>query len=124
MYNKVFMCTYQYYDKRFRDFIIEPFDKNDVEDFESLADDLYRTDLCRATGTDSVNSEMCDTFFQISLAPQLAPCIELAKSIFPVSPEYILFSYDFFFLTHHCICTDFSEDALKRLKAALKHFGR
>jgi len=119
MYNKQYLCTYQYYDKRFREFIMEPFDKSDVEDFELLSDELFRVDLCNAFNTETIDEDVADRIVELTSNKHLVACLELAARIFPLNPELVLFTYDFFFLTHQCICSDFSESSLNLLKSAL-----
>lgn len=124
MYNKRHICTYQYYDEKLHKFISEPFDKSDVEDLGIFSEELYRSDLCNAFNTKSFDTDVGDAIKELISSPHLAECLEEIKRLFPNFshlPEYILFSYHFFFLTHDCICKDYSNDSIHNLMLSLKN---
>ena len=103
MYNKRHICTYQYYDSNFYPHITEKFDMEDVKGFEIFADDIYRADIKIAFDGLKIDDV-------INLIP------------FTLKDEdtVILFSYDFFFLTHKCIFDNFSDESFQRLKFVLE----
>lgn len=121
MYQKNHICTYQYYDKNFYEYILEPFDKSDVEEFESLSGEIYRWDICNVFNPNSVELVIDDdAITQLISEPKMTPCIDIIKEKMPLfTPEYVLFSYDYLFLTHQCICTEFSKEAIDLLVSKL-----
>jgi len=107
MYNKTFICTYQYYDPKFYNFISENFDIDDVKEFFELSEELYRQDIINVLGPNlSYSPEIPDSFKKEILSH--IDCIE------------ILYSYDYFFLFHNCVKNDFKIEAdIEKLKSAL-----
>jgi hypothetical protein len=125
MYNKRHICTYQFYDEKLDTYIVEPFDyKQHVEGLGFCAEEIYRADLCNAFNTKSFDTDVGDKIKELISIPQLMPCFDEIKRLFPAFahvPEYILFSYHFFYLTHYCICTDYSNDSIQNLMLSLKN---
>ena len=103
MYNVKHVCTYQYYDPVFYPHITEKFDLDDVKGFEIFAEDIYRADIKIAFDGQKIDDV-------IKLIP------------FKIKDEdvVILFSYDFFFLTHKCIFANFSDESVERLRFVLE----
>jgi hypothetical protein len=114
-YNKSATVTYAYYDKKLRNYVFDKnFDLEDVEEFEDLAEDIYRCELLIAFNIDSIDDfnteKVLETF------PKLLDLI-------PDNP-FILFSYDFFFFTHQCIVENFQETIVSDLKHYINEFNK
>ena len=119
MYNSQFISTYSYYDPELRDKFHseENINLDDVKNFEELCDVIYQADLLRAFGFTvedldaeiELNAElMHELYNQFNVHPSFAECIEKAKNKHACEDLetgfVVLFSYDYFFLTHKCIC--------------------
>jgi hypothetical protein len=99
MYNKSHICTYQFYEPEFYQFISEKFNLEDVEGFEIFSEELYRADLTKA-----FNSLKIDDV------------IKLLETFFDSSENMVtLFAYDFFYLTHQCISSNFEKTLVDKL---------
>jgi hypothetical protein len=143
MYNSQFVCTYSFYDSKLRDFYHnnERYDLEDVKDFEDLSDLVYKTDLLRAmqftideikSSGDNVcfnSDKLLQLYDVIKIDAEFMECVEKSreKHICEDSETgfITLFSYDYFFLTHKCICDIINEgktssDNISRLKQALE----
>ena len=104
MYNKKHICTYQYYDPTFYSNISEPFCKKNVKGLEMFAEDLYRVDI--------------EQTFQIKNIDEV---LKLLETHFEKHDDIVLlFSYNFFYLTHKCICSDFCKADVDQLMFVLR----
>ena len=118
MYNKQFICTYNYYDSRLRKYnLTTQYDMEDVVDLEDVSEILYRAELMQVffiTDVDNVDWEsslknkIVELFKLVSSHLELVECMKKTANLF-LSEELdigfmVLFSYDYFFLTHICIC--------------------
>lgn len=111
-YDKMAIITYPYYDKKLRDFVFDKnFDLKDVEEFEDLAEDIYRRELLDVFQINAIEELNTDQVFETF--PQLL-------EIIPDNPT-ILFSFHFFFFTHKCIAEDFNESIVSKLKDYIKN---
>ena len=147
MYNSQFVCTYSFYDSNLRNSYHrdEKFDLEDVEDLEDLAELIYKTDLLRAMqftvdeverSGDNVcfnNEKLLQLYDIVKADVEFMECIEKSREKHACkdleSGFVTLFSYDYFFLTHKCICdilnygkVDYGkveEENINRLKRAL-----
>jgi hypothetical protein len=110
-----FVCTYPYYDPTLRPFVNEPFDLNDVLEFECFAEDIYRCELLHCLGLEKFHSEtVIDKVNEIFLNyPRLH---ELVQEF----DQDILFSYHNFFKTLECIKNNCTQDALAKLAEYLE----
>jgi hypothetical protein len=113
---------------------------HDVKEFEELSEIIYQADLLRAFGFTvedleseielKLNAELVrELYSQINLHPSFAECIEKAKNKHLCEDlEFgfiALFSYDYFFLTHKCICEyltngNIAEKSIENLKRSLQ----
>jgi hypothetical protein len=139
MYNSQFISTYSYYDPELRKNFHseENINLDDVKNFEELCDVIYQADLLRAFGFTvedleaeiELNAElMHELYNQFNIHPTFAECIEKAKNKHVCEDLetgfVVLFSYDYFFLTHKCICEyltteNISDATVGNLKKAL-----
>ena len=115
MYNKQFICTYNYYDSRLRKYnLTTQYDMEDVVDLEDVSEILYRAELMQVffiTDVDwesSLKNKIVELFKLVSSHLELVECMKKTANLF-LSEELdigfmVLFSYDYFFLTHICIC--------------------
>ena len=143
MYNSQFVCTYSFYDPTLRNLhhTNERYDLEDVKDFEDLADLIYKTDLLRAMQftVDEVESSADNVCFNSDKLLELydivkgdvefMECIEKSREKHLCEDSetgfVTLFSYDYFFLTHKCICDIVNDgktsgENINRLKMALE----
>lgn len=106
-YDKTAIITYPYYDKKLRVSVFDKrFDLEDVEEFEDLAEDIYRRELLDVFQINAIEELNTEQVFETF--PQLL-------EIIPDNPT-ILFSFHFFFFTHQCIAEDFNESIVSKLK--------
>ena len=142
MYNSQFISTYSYYDSNLRNKFHsgDNINLDDVKEFEELSEIIYQADLLRAFGFTvedleakielEVNAELIhELYSQINVHPSFAECIEKANNKHLCEDlEFgfiALFSYDYFFLTHKCICEyltngNIAEKSIENLKRALQ----
>jgi hypothetical protein len=146
MYNSKFICTYSFYDPDLRNkyHTNKTYDLEDVEDFEDLAELVYKADLLRAFGEEVgdfennilfendilfKNVNFIELYNQMKNDAIFVECVEKSmQKHFCEDLEsgfIVLFSYDYFFLTHNCICSllnnkKMSQDDLALLKKALE----
>ena len=119
MYNSQFISTYSYYDSNLRNKFHseENIALDDVKEFEELSEIIYQADLLRAFGFTvedleaeiELNTELIrELYNQFNIHTSFAECIEKAKNKHACEDLetgfVVLFSYDYFFLTHKCIC--------------------
>jgi hypothetical protein len=142
MYNSQFVCTYSFYDAELRDSYHNDgrFDLEDVEEFEELAELIYKTDLLRAlqftvdeveSSGDNIcfnNEKLFGLYDIVKIDVEFMECIEKSKekhACEDLETGFVtLFSYDYFFLTHKCICDIMNcgkveEGNINQLKRAL-----
>ena len=132
MYNTEFICTYSYYDPYLRNIYHtdDKYDLEDVQEFEDLSELIYRTELLKAFGFTIQEVESQDIKFNnekiLELYNNLNNHEEFMEFVKKIKQKYkyddletgfiTLFSYDYFFLTHSCVC-----DLLKNRKMEEKH---
>jgi hypothetical protein len=143
MYNSKLICTYSYYDAYLRSCYHsnEKYDLTDVQDFEDLTEIIYKTELLNAFCVSSkddelntidfsiINNKLMELYSQMKRNEKIFNCIEKTmKKHFCEDLEsgfIVLFSYDYFFLTHKCVCdflniSDVSDSNISNLKHALE----
>ena len=120
LYPSTMKCTYSYYDPELREkyHAEEVFNMDDVAEFEDMSELIYRAELLKVldvTKCDEIDCSLkqLQTMFQdIKTNDHFLQCIEKMKETHgcaDVEEAFILlFSYDYFFLTHKCLC-DFVE---------------
>jgi len=118
MYNTKMICTYYYYDAELKKKI--PQELTDLNfDFEQQPDDIcdliYQIDYLQIFGVvefdyNSINTEMKRIYEidGVKSNPTFQECIKKAANMF-LSEDLelgfmVLFSYDYLFATHLCIC--------------------
>jgi len=145
MYNSTLTCTYSFYDSalRTRHHSQEKFDLDDVEEFEDFSELIYQVELLKVLGFSSAEVEkigvsldfklktekLIEVYNKTAFDEKFLECVKMAKDKHlceDLESGFItLFSYDYFFLTHKCIC-DFllngsvSELCIDALKLALE----
>jgi len=114
-YNSKFISTYGFYDTNLRQYCSEKYDLNDVNEFEDMSELIYQSELLQIFNIPSEKldpdfniEKIIDLYNNIKLNLEFNKCIEKIKKIH-VCENFeigfmILFSYDYFFLTHKCIC--------------------
>jgi hypothetical protein len=114
-YNKMVVLTYAYYDPELRPFLRENFDLNDVEEYEEMSEFIYQNEVLNVFSLPGFHFNMPEnvvsTLFKELREEMEEPILLMKKknSCNEVDSFFYLFSYDYFFLTHVCIC-DFLRD--------------
>lgn len=130
VYNSKHICSYQYYDSKFKDIIPNNLIiTEEVEQCEDSADLIYKSDMLQAFNLteydDAKIEEEMKTLFEIlKNNEKMVECMKkMAHRFVTEDIEFgfvLLFSYDTFFATHLCICdiiekSDISEDNMNSL---------
>jgi hypothetical protein len=114
VYNSKHLCTYQYYDSKFEDFIPNiQIVEMEVEKCEDSADLIYKSDILQVlnlTEYDDVKieQEMISLFEVLKKNEKMVECMKkMANRFVTEELEFgmmLLFSYDTFYIMHLCIC--------------------
>ena len=124
MYNSKLICTYSYYDPNLRKHHSDiTYDLDDVSGFEDIAEIIYQAELLRVFNIDPIDKSLDDSnedikleitilYNLISSQQKMIECMKKAASLM-ISDDLelglmILYSFDYFFLTHKCV-SDFLE---------------
>jgi hypothetical protein len=124
MYNSKLICTYSYYDPKLRKHHSDiTYDLDDVSGFEDIAEIIYQAELLRVFNIDPIDKSLDDSNEDIKLEitilynllssqQKMIECMKKTASLM-ISDDLelglmILYSYDYFFLTHKCV-SDFLE---------------
>ena len=124
MYNSKLICTYSYYDPTLRKHHSDiTYDLDDVTGFEDIAEIIYQAELLRVFNIDPIDKNLDESnedikleitilYNLISSQQKMIECMKKAASLM-ISDDLefgfmILFSFDYFFLTHKCV-SDFLE---------------
>ena len=113
VYNSKHICSYQFYDSKFKDFIpTKLIVKEEVDECEDSADLIYKSDMLQVfnmTEYDDtiIQQEMISLFETLKTNEKMVECMKkLAHRFVTEELEFgmmLLFSYDTFFLMHLCI---------------------
>ena len=129
MYNSHLICTYSFYDSVLREKYHkdENIDLEDVSDLEDMSEFVYRAELLQAFGGNCDFDTNEKVRFDIDIIKELynkikasgskfMECIEKATNKLlsndSISGFILLFSYDYFFLTHKCLCDFLNGDII------------
>jgi hypothetical protein len=123
MYNTKLICTYSYYDPLLREKFHseENFDISDVEGFDDLVELIYKTELLKAfcmndrivcNNFDNIEFEtdkIVEIFNIMKVEDNFMDCVRMVNEKYNqegnLETSFImLFSYDYFFISHKCIC--------------------
>lgn len=124
MYNSKLICTYSYYDPNLRKHHSDiTYEIEDVSGFEDIAEIIYQAELLRVFNIDPIDKSLDDSnedikleitilYNLISSQQKMVECMKKTASLM-ISDDLelglmILYSYDYFFLTHKCV-SDFLE---------------
>jgi hypothetical protein len=124
MYNSKLICTYSYYDPILRKHHSDiTYDLDDVTGFEDIAEIIYQAELLRVFNIDPIDKSLDDSneaikleitilYKLISSQQKMIECMKTAASLM-ISDDLelglmVLYSFDYFFLTHKCV-SDFLE---------------
>jgi len=122
-YNSKHICTYQYYDSQFKDFIPKSMITiaEEVEESEDSADLIYKSDILQVFNLteyddDKIEEEMKVLYEKLKNNEKMVECMKkLAHRFVTEELEFgmmLLFSYDTFFITHLCICDIIEKDEI------------
>jgi hypothetical protein len=141
MYKSNFTCTYSFYDPFLRDCYHkeDKFDLEDVEEFADMSELVYQAELLQVlniaanplySGNVEFNTEqILELYNQIKQDAKFIECVEKAQQHHSCEDLeiafMILFSYDYFFLTHRCLSEflntgNISDANINCLKSAIK----
>ena len=129
VYNSKHICTYVYYDSKFKNFISNEVGSDEVEECEDSADLVYKCDILQVFNLNEyddakIEKEMISLFEILKKNDKMLECMKkLANRFVTEEVEFgmmLLFSYDTFFITHLCICNiiekgDVEEDNINLL---------
>ena len=115
VYNSKHICSYQYYDSKFKDYISTNNNTvtEEVEECEDSADLIYKSDILQIfnlTEYDDakIEQEMKTLFEILKNNAKMVECMKkLAHRFVTEELEFgmmLLFSYDTFFAMHLCVC--------------------
>jgi hypothetical protein len=114
VYNSKHICSYQYYDSKFKDFIPNRLTLTEqVEECEESADLIYKSDMLQVFNLteyddEKIQQEMIMLFEILKSNEKMIECMKkLANRFVTEELEFgmmLLFSYDTFYLMHSCIC--------------------
>ena len=114
VYNSKHICSYQYYDSKFEDFIPKNLVVTEqVEQCEDSADLIYKSDILQVFDLidyddAKIEEEMKMLFEKTKHNETMVECMKiLANRFLTEELEFgfvLLFSYDTFFATHLCVC--------------------
>jgi len=114
VYNSKHLCTYQYYDSKFENFI--PNNQIvvvEIEKCEDSADLVYKSDILQVFDLidyddAKIEQEMANLFEILKKNEKMVECMKkMAHRFVTEELEFgmiLLFSYDTFFATHLCVC--------------------
>jgi hypothetical protein len=116
-YNKDVIITYPFYDPKLRRFLTDKFDLSDVEEFAEFSDIIYQNEFLRAV--DSNKYTPINVLNNLFKEIKELNCEKMNDILCFLKEQYLclneddafvyLFSYDYFFLTHKCICDFLNE---------------
>ena len=114
VYNSKHLCTYQYYDSKFKDYIPNNLTTTEqVEECEDSADLIYKSDILQVFNLteyddDKIEQEMISLYGILKNNEKMVECMKkLAHRFVTEELEFgmmLLFSYDTFYITHQCVC--------------------
>ena len=114
VYNSKHLCTYQYYDSKFKDYIpASMITTEEVEECEDSADLIYKSDILQVFNLEEyddakVEQEMIILFETLKNNEKIVECMKkMAHRFVTEELEFgmmLLFSYDTFYVMHSCIC--------------------
>ena len=108
LYNTGLIITYNFYDPILRKQSTDKFDLEDVEEFEDLSELIYQSELLKAFNltdiTQLTNKMISDLYDKLKTSDTFLKYLEDMKSNFIYDDLEtvftLLFSYDYFFITH------------------------
>ena len=131
MYNIEVVCSYPYYDNELLPFcpieITKDFVKENVEEFtteEEISNSLYQANLLESFNLTEfnetiINREIEKLYSVFKGHERFKKCMKRVANSYMSEDHSIglmlLFSYDYFFLTHICICEYFKTNAMPTL---------
>jgi len=115
MYNTKLICTYQYYNKELP--LLVPLSDPSLIDVDDINDDLssdllYKAEFLQLFGIESYDDKVIESIMEqvlnkIKDYEPFLPCLKKGASKFASTDIQIgfmvLYSYDYFYLTHLCI---------------------
>jgi hypothetical protein len=114
VYDSKHICTYQYYDSKFKNHIpLSMTFTEEVEECEFSSDLIYKSDILQVFklteyDDDKIHHEIKSVFEILKNNEKMVDCIKkLANRFMTEDLEFgvtLLFSYDTFYITHLCIC--------------------
>jgi hypothetical protein len=130
MYNTKVKCTYNTPE------IFLETDKVNDNDKKFIRDVIYRQELLDIFGMDEyddkkINKAIYELYEKIKDCTQLKDCmLQLSNNFMSLDEKIgllLLFSYDFLYLTHDCVCEflekgEIKEDTICKLKHAILYF--
>jgi hypothetical protein len=128
MYNIDFICTYGYYDEEISKYCCPILDESILEkndDSDEISNCMYQANFLQSFGLfhyddEAINKETNRLYKLLIENSEFKECMKKAANKYMSEDLYVgfmfLFSYEYFFLTHECICEFFKTKETIMLK--------
>ena len=139
MYNFELVSSYAYYDKELLPFCSIQIDENvlkeNVEEFseEEISNALYQANLLESFNLSefdevTINKEIDKLYLVFKGNERFKKCMKKVANSY-MSEDLsvglmLLFSYDYFFLTHECICEHFKKKEMPTLEKLEEYINK
>jgi hypothetical protein len=140
MYNIDFICTYPYYDKEIAEYCPKKVDSefikenidNDSLEMEEIANCMYQANFLQSFNLTDYNDEIIiketKRIYILALEnSKFKECMKKMANNYLSEDLYVgfmfLFSYDYFFLTHTCICELLKTNKIPSIKILEEYIG-
>jgi len=124
MYNSKFICTYNYYDPSLsipHGVDMSKIDKEDIEGLEDMSEILYQAELLQVFEMVEYKNEIVHDALDM-ICEKIGNYEPFKKVVEKITDFPLLFSYDYFYLTHACISEFLEKGEMSSEKIDLLYF--